>query len=291
MVRQQLASAFPEDRVLGEEQGGDASGAGRVWIVDPIDATANFARGIPIWATLIALQVDGEQVLGVVNAPALGERYQAVRGEGARCNDVPIGVSDIGDAGVAQLSFAGAGPWIRTLASENGCSRHWRRRSAPAGFGDFWGHMLVARGSAEAMLEPELALWDYAALVPIVEEAGGRMTTLEASTASARRQRPHHERRHARRARAPAAPAGRGLSPDVVGRRRQISIVSPAGGRLAPSRRSRRPRPATPEAGEVAHRELVGDPCGRTPSRRRPAPARRRGRLSGACCSSPRRAH
>ena len=89
-MRQQVAAAFPDDRVLGEEEGGDASGDGRVWIVDPIDATANFARGIPIWATLIALQVDGEQVLGLVNAPALGERYEAVRGGGARCNGEPI---------------------------------------------------------------------------------------------------------------------------------------------------------------------------------------------------------
>ncbi len=178
MVRQQLASAFPEDRVLGEEQGGDASGPGRVWIVDPIDATANFARGIPIWATLIALQVDGEQVLGVVNAPALGERYQAVRGEGALCNDVPIGVSDIGALALAQLLFAGAGPWIRPPSDERVLSTLAEAKRT-RGFGDFWGHVLVARGSAEAMLEPELALWDYAALVPIVEEAGGRMTTLE----------------------------------------------------------------------------------------------------------------
>jgi histidinol-phosphatase len=178
MVREQLASAFPDDRILGEEQGGDAAGDGRVWIVDPIDATANFARGIPIWATLIALQVDGEQVLGVVNAPALSERYQAVRGEGARCNDDPIRVSQIDDVAASQLLFSGSGAWTRTPRDERVLST-LEEAKRTRGFGDFWGHMLVARGSAEAMLEPDLALWDYAALVPIVEEAGGRMTTLD----------------------------------------------------------------------------------------------------------------
>ena len=178
MVREQIAAAFPDDRVLGEEEGGDASGDGRVWIVDPIDATANFARGIPIWATLIALQVDGEQVLGLVNAPALGERYAAVVGGGATCNGEAIGVSTLSSLGESQLLFAGLGDW-----SEGTRGERVRETLAGAkrtrGFGDFWGHMLVARGSAEAMVEPELSLWDYAALVPIVREAGGRMTAID----------------------------------------------------------------------------------------------------------------
>jgi histidinol-phosphatase len=178
MVRQQLASAFPDDAILGEEQGGDVSAAGRVWVVDPIDATANFARGIPIWATLIALQVAGEQVLGVVNAPAIGERYQAVRGGGAWCNDEPIRVSDIGEVAASQVLYAGAGPWLRPTREE-GMLSLLSDAKRTRGFGDFWGHMLVARGSAEAMLEPDLALWDYAALVPIVEEAGGRVTAID----------------------------------------------------------------------------------------------------------------
>jgi len=178
MVREQIAAAFPDDRVLGEEEGGDASGDGRVWIVDPIDATANFARAIPIWATLIALQVDGEQVVGLVNAPALGERYEAVTGGGARWNGETIRVSSVGSLAESQLLFAGLGDWsegalgerVRGTLGEAGRTR---------GFGDFWGHMLVARGSAEAMIEPELSLWDFAALVPIVREAGGRVTTIE----------------------------------------------------------------------------------------------------------------
>ena len=111
MVREQVAAAFPDDHVLGEEEGGGDRATGRVWIVDPIDATANYARGIPVWATLIALQVDGELVLGLVNAPAIGERYEAVRGGGARMNGRPIGVSAIGELGEAQLFHAGLEAW------------------------------------------------------------------------------------------------------------------------------------------------------------------------------------
>ena len=131
MVRQQVAAAFPDDRVLGEEEGGDASGDGRVWIVDPIDATANFARGIPIWATLIALQVDGEIVLGVVNAPMLHERYEAVRGEGARRNGQPIRVSDIADLAASQLLFSGV-RWL--LKPERAALLATLRRGATTAF-------------------------------------------------------------------------------------------------------------------------------------------------------------
>ena len=178
MVREQVAAAFPDDRVMGEEEGGDATSGGRVWIVDPIDATANFTRGIPIWATLISLQVDGEQVLGVVDAPALAERYEAVRGEGARCNGETLSVSDLDDVASSQVLFGGLGPWIREPRADAVLAVFAEAKRA-RGFGDFWGHMLVARGSAEAMLEPELSVWDYAALVPIVEEAGGRMSAME----------------------------------------------------------------------------------------------------------------
>jgi histidinol-phosphatase len=177
MVRGQVAAAFPDDRIFGEEGGGEDPSRGRVWVVDPIDATANFARGIPIWATLIALQVDGEPVLGVVNAPAIGERYDAVVGGGARENGDPIGVSAVGVVDEAQILFAGVEPWpeprreaVMTLLAEAKRTR---------GFGDFGGHMLVARGAAEAMIERELSLWDFAALVPVLREAGGRITTID----------------------------------------------------------------------------------------------------------------
>lgn len=178
MVREQLAVAFPDDRILGEEEGGSLDLTGRVWILDPIDATANFARGIPIWGTLLALYVDGEGVLGVANAPALAERYAAVRGEGATMNDRPIRVSEIATIDDAHVLYAELddildGPYrepVLTVVKEA-----WRDR----GFGDFWSHMLIARGAAEVMFEPELATWDWAAPRVILEEAGGRMTTFD----------------------------------------------------------------------------------------------------------------
>ena len=179
MVREQVAAAFPDDHVLGEEEGGADRATGRLWIVDPIDATANYARGIPIWATLIALQVDGELALGIVNAPVIGERYEAVRGGGARMNGRPIGVSTIGELAGAQLFHAGLEAWgheararVVGLLGDSARTR---------GFGDFWGHTLVARGAGEAMMEPELNIWDYAAFQVIVEEAGGRVTQLDGS--------------------------------------------------------------------------------------------------------------
>jgi histidinol-phosphatase len=178
MLREQIEAAFPDDRVLGEEEGGSHDPSGRVWIVDPIDGTANFARGVQIWATLIALRVDGESVLGVASAPALGERYVALAGEGATLNSAPIRVSDVSALSDAHLLLQEfremlSGPdrdAVLGLVSDS-----WRGR----GFGDFWGHTLVARGSAEVVLEPSLSIWDYAALEVIVREAGGRVSTFE----------------------------------------------------------------------------------------------------------------
>jgi histidinol-phosphatase len=175
MVRERIAATFPDDRILGEEEGGSHDPAGRVWIVDPIDATANFARGIPVWGTLLALQIDGEGMMGIASAPALGERYAAVRGEGATMDGAPVHVSDVSSLADAQVLFAelrDMAPALREAVLET-LDRAWRDRS----FGDFWAHMLVARGAAEVMIEPDLAIWDYAALQVIVEEAGGRMTT------------------------------------------------------------------------------------------------------------------
>jgi histidinol-phosphatase len=180
MVREQVAGAFPDDHVLGEEEGGGQRATGRVWIVDPIDATANYARGIPIWATLIALQVDDELVMGVVNAPAIGERYVAVRGGGARMNDRPIRVSEIDRLDLAQLFYAGIGGWLHEPGRE-GALGLLADATRTRGFGDFWGHTLVARGAGEAMIEHELNVWDYAAVQIVVEEAGGRVTQLDGS--------------------------------------------------------------------------------------------------------------
>jgi histidinol-phosphatase len=175
MVRDRLATAFPDDRIMGEEEGGTFDGAGRVWIIDPIDGTANFARAIPVWATLIALQIDGRLVVGVANAPALGERYAAALGEGATMNGKRIHVSEIDTVGESQLLYSQLDTLLggRTNGALVGLVVESARER---GFGDYWGHLLVARGAAEICMEPSLAIWDFAALVPIIEEAGGRVT-------------------------------------------------------------------------------------------------------------------
>jgi histidinol-phosphatase len=179
MVRAGVHERHPDDAVLGEEGGAEGESARR-WIVDPIDGTKNFADGIQVWATLIALAVDERPVLGVVNAAALGERYEALRGAGARLNGEQIHVSRADRVGRATVLHAGLSGW---LDGEHGRAlldllRQARRNRA---FGDFWGHVLVARGSADACFEPELATWDWAAIEVVVEEAGGRMTQFDGS--------------------------------------------------------------------------------------------------------------
>lgn len=177
MVRERVNERFPGDAVLGEEGGLEGEGERR-WIVDPIDGTKNFADGVQIWANLIALAVDDEPVLGVVNAPALGERYEAVLGGGARLNGRPIEVSRADRVSRAFVVYSSAGLWMD--AERPGPLRDLLREARRnRGFGDFWGHMLVARGSADVMLEPELATWDFAALKVVVEEAGGKVSTFD----------------------------------------------------------------------------------------------------------------
>ncbi|MFN2594723.1 MAG: inositol monophosphatase, partial [Actinomycetota bacterium] len=182
-IRLRIARVFPEHNILGEEEGLTAAGGGKpaegapCWIVDPIDGTNNFISGIPIWATLIALRVDDVTIAGVAQAPALGELYEGAIDLGARLNGTSIFVSTVDRikdasfayAGVKDLYDAGLQPMFESLTSD--CKRS-------RGFGDFWGHMLVARGAMDIMIEPELNLWDVAALQPIVSEAGGRLTDL-----------------------------------------------------------------------------------------------------------------
>lgn len=179
MIREELARRFPEDAIRGEE-GGIEGSSDRMWIVDPIDGTRNYAAGIQIWANLLALKVGDEYVLGLVNAPALGERYAAVRGGGATWNGRPMHVSGVGSTTEGMIVFGDIELWAGTplqgrfLDLVNGAQRN-------RGFGDFWGHMLVARGAAEVMVEPELWEWDLAPLVVIVTEAGGRVTQADGS--------------------------------------------------------------------------------------------------------------
>jgi histidinol-phosphatase len=177
MIREEVRRRYPRDAVLGEESGLRGRSERR-WIVDPIDGTRNFADGIQIWATLIALAVDEVPVLGVVSAPALGERYAARRGAGATLNGEPIHVSRADRLERAFVCYGEARDLLATPYAEAFLElvRGARRER---GFGDFWSHMLVARGSADLMLEPELNTWDWAAVQVVVEEAGGRMSTFE----------------------------------------------------------------------------------------------------------------
>ena len=184
LMRERIAAAFPGHGVIGEELGSDAGGASVRWYVDPIDGTHNYIRGVPLFATLLAAERDGELQAAVVSAPALGSRWFAWRGGGAwavdRGHDQPrrIEVSRIDRIDEAQVLYAGTvdveasgrAPGFRRLLADA-----WRER----GFGDFWGYMLLADGAAEAMVEVDLKAWDAAAPTVIVEEAGGCVTDFD----------------------------------------------------------------------------------------------------------------
>jgi histidinol-phosphatase len=180
-VRGTLRRARPRDAVLGEEYGRTGHGA-RCWVIDPIDATKNFVRGVPVWATLIALMDNDEVVVGLVSAPALNRRWWAARGSGAWAGRslsqaTRLQVSSVAKLGDASLSFSSLGGWEEQgrLDGFLDLTRSvWRTRA----FGDFWSHMMVAEGAVDISAEPEVSLWDLAALQVIVEEAGGMFTDL-----------------------------------------------------------------------------------------------------------------
>ena len=195
-IREALATHRPTDGLVGEEFGSDKGTSGRYWVIDPIDGTKNFMRGVPTWATLIALvsvDASGEEevVVGIASAPALARRWSAAKGHGAfvRFNsgnndelledfdsasiDKKMSVSkvkELSDASISYSDFVGWGdrlePFQKMLANA------WRSR----GIGDFWSHMLVAEGAVDVAIEPSLAVWDMAALDIIVREAGGTFT-------------------------------------------------------------------------------------------------------------------
>lgn len=190
-LRALLADARPDDQVFGEEFGGMAVPGGHQWVIDPIDGTKNFVRGVPVWATLIALLVDGEPVVGVISAPALGRRWWAAAGAGAWTATGTVGVagsfdaaeprrlrvsgvSDVADCSVAISSLTGwrdRGLRDRLIALTDDA---WRLR----GYGDFFSYCLVAEGAVDVAAEPEVSLWDLAPLAVLVAEAGGRFTSL-----------------------------------------------------------------------------------------------------------------
>lgn len=193
LLRARIATAFPADPVLGEEYGGavDPARAGRCWIIDPIDGTAWYALGLPGFATLIALVVDGEAVLGVADFPALDETWYARRGAGAWVRR--------GRAPAAAVRVAAAVPLSAAYGSASGIhDSAWAPRGAPARFdlgalaracrrfrfcGDAMQHLLVASGRIDCAVDPRMAPWDSAALLPIVTEAGGVCATLDGSRA------------------------------------------------------------------------------------------------------------
>ena len=201
-LRAVLADRRPADAVVGEEFGGDAgadtereagSGAasaaraahGRAWVIDPIDGTKNFVRGVPIWATLISLLIDGAPVIGVVSAPALARRWWGSAATGAHSSfgggpPRDCHVSGVADLAHASLSFSDLEEWEHDGRGEQMTRLRracWRTR----GYGDFYSYMLVAEGAVDIAAEPELSLWDLAALTPIVIAAGGAFTTIDGS--------------------------------------------------------------------------------------------------------------
>jgi histidinol-phosphatase len=172
-----LREAFPDVGVLGEEFGAQGPRERR-FIIDPIDGTKNFVRRIPIWATLIALEDDGEVVAGVIHNPATGELYTARRGGGTRLNDVPVHVSDVADLGAAYLIHAGL-DILRRGPNWEGFLRLVDASGRQRGFGDYIGYGFVADGRSEIYAEADLKPWDLAPCKIVVEEAGGRFTDFD----------------------------------------------------------------------------------------------------------------
>ncbi|MEY4078718.1 MAG: hypothetical protein RIS80_487 [Actinomycetota bacterium] len=181
-LKQVLADERPNDALIGEEFGNTGSGH-RTWIIDPIDGTANFMRGVPVWASLIALAVDGKPVVSVVSAPALGRRWWAAPEAGAHTRDVDgsvraIKVSGVSDLEHASLSYNNLQLWDRAGMLEpliELSRKIWRTRA----YGDFWSYMLLAEGTLEIVAEHDLRIYDIAALVPIVEQAGGMFSAID----------------------------------------------------------------------------------------------------------------
>ena len=181
-VREVLARQRPGDAIFGEEHGGTPVLTGRQWVIDPIDGTKNFVRGVPLWASLIALLEDGVPIVGVISAPALNRRWWAAQGLGAYtcfAGSAPrrLSVSGVPDLGSASLSFSSLSGWADRGLREKFVALTdavWRVRA----YGDFYSYCLVAEGAVDVAAEPEVKLWDLAPLDVLVREAGGAFTDL-----------------------------------------------------------------------------------------------------------------
>ena len=182
-VREVLARERPADAIFGEEHGGTPVFTGRQWVIDPIDGTKTFVRGVPLWASLIALLQDGVPTVGVISAPALNRRWWAAHGLGAHGRfggSAPrrLSVSGVADLGSASLSFSSLSGWTDRGLREKFVALTdavWRVRA----YGDFYSYCLVAEGAVDVAAEPEVKLWDLAPLDVLVREAGGRFTNLD----------------------------------------------------------------------------------------------------------------
>lgn len=175
LLRSTLLSAFPNDGFLGEESGDQPGSSGYRWIIDPIDGTRSFVRGIPIWATLVGLEYKGEPIAGVAHIPPLNHTYRALRGDGAYRGDSRIHVSSISAMSEAILFYSSIS-WFVKAGKKDEFLELAARTQRQRGFGDFYGFVLVAQGAGEIMIEHGVHIWDVAAIKPIVEEAGGRFS-------------------------------------------------------------------------------------------------------------------
>ncbi len=188
VLRDHIAAVFPDDGIVGEEYGVDEGTTGRTWILDPIDGTKSFARGVPLYGTLVALEEDGEPIIGVIYMPALGEMVYASRREGAFWvrgiggpsgeRVVPARVSDEGRPEQALACWTSA-RGFEIVGQESLLAAIRARFGRSRGWGDCYGHLLVATGRAEAMFDPVLAIWDTAALRPVIEASGGAFLSLD----------------------------------------------------------------------------------------------------------------
>lgn len=175
LLRTALLGKFPKDGFLGEESGATPGTSGYRWIIDPIDGTRSFVRGVPIWATLVGLEYQGEVIAGVTYVPAMKQTYRALRGDGAYRDERRIHVSKIDKIADAHVFYSSV-TWFAKAGCEAQFLTLLRQSVRQRGFGDFYGFVLVAQGSGELMIEHGVHAWDLGGLVAIVEEAGGKIT-------------------------------------------------------------------------------------------------------------------
>ena len=175
LIRDLIGKQFPGDGFLGEEFGNQESSTGFRWIIDPIDGTKSFVRHVPIWATLVGLEFEGEQIAGAVYIPAFRQMYRALRGDGAYLDDHRIRVSDTPTLAESILCYSSIG-WFTRAGKQNTFLNLYQQTGRQRGYGDFYGFVLVAQGAVDLMVEHGVSAWDVAATKAIIEEAGGTFT-------------------------------------------------------------------------------------------------------------------